>query len=214
MGWRVHVIWECQLKKNAIDATMADLLPKLAAELGKELVDDSDWATAQNDGDRNESAANAQAKRTLDTSRAADSTEAGGAAGATRCSTSPQDDKDPCAEAPDASASEHHDDATHTMAKRHFMYVIECADRSLYTGYSPDVQARFAAHQAGTGAKYTRGRGPLNLLAVAEFATKHDAMSAEYRFKRLSRDRKDELLAKAAEPEADFAKLLQEEFGL
>ena len=214
MGWRVHVIWECQLKKNAIDATMADLLPKLAAELGKELVDDSDWATAQNDGDRNESAANAQAKRTLDTSRAADSTEAGGAAGATRCSTSPQDDKDPCAEAPDASASEHHDDATHTMAKRHFMYVIECADGSLYTGYSPDVQARFAAHQAGTGAKYTRGRGPLNLLAVAEFATKHDAMSAEYRFKRLSRDRKDELLAKAAEPEADFAKLLQEEFGL
>ncbi|WP_294381877.1 GIY-YIG nuclease family protein [uncultured Senegalimassilia sp.] len=214
MGWRVHVIWECQLKKNAIDATMADLLPKLAAELGKELVDDSDWATAQNDGDRNESAANAQAMRTLDTSRAADSTEAGGAAGATRCSASPQDDKDPCAEAPDASASEHHDDATRTMAKRHFMYVIECADGSLYTGYSPDVQARFAAHQAGTGAKYTRGRGPLNLLAVAEFATKHDAMSAEYRFKRLSRDRKDELLAKAAEPEADFAKLLQKEFGL
>ena len=214
MGWRVHVIWECQLKKNAIDATMTDLLPKLAAELGKELVDDSDWATAQNDGDRNESAANAQAKRTLDTSRAADSTEAGGAAGATRCSASPQDDKDPCAEAPDASASEHHDDATRTMAKRHFMYVIECADGSLYTGYSPDVQARFAAHQAGTGAKYTRGRGPLNLLAVAEFATKHDAMSAEYRFKRLSRDRKDELLAKAAEPEADFAKLLQKEFGL
>ena len=83
------------------------------------------------------------------------------------------------------------------------MYVIECADGSLYTGYSPDVQARFAAHQAGTGAKYTRGRGPLNLLAVAEFATKHDAMSAEYRFKRLSRDRKDELLTKAADPEAD-----------
>ena len=101
-----------------------------------------------------------------------------------------------------------------TTGKRHFMYVIECADGSLYTGYSPDVQARFATHQAGTGAKYTRGRGPLNLLAVAEFPTKHDAMSAEYRFKRLSRDRKDELLAKAAEPEADFARLLQEEFGL
>ena len=170
MGWRVHVIWECQLKKNAIDATMADLLPMLAAELGKELAVDSDWAIAQNDGDRNENAANAHA---------------GVSEGADRATT-----------------------------KRHFMYVIECADGSLYTGYSPDVQARFAAHQAGTGAKYTRGRGPLNLLAVAEFATKHDAMSAEYRFKRLSRDRKDELLAKAAEPEADFAKLLQEEFGL
>ena len=155
MGWRVHVIWECQLKKNAIDATMADLLPKLAAELGKEL-----------------------------------------------------------AEAPAANETGQQTNASATTGKRHFMYVIECADGSLYTGYSPDVQARFAAHQAGTGAKYTRGRGPLNLLAVAEFATKHDAMSAEYRFKHLSRDRKDELLAKAAEPEADFAKLLQEDFGL
>ena len=155
MGWRVHVIWECQLKKNAIDATMADLLPKLAAELGKEL-----------------------------------------------------------AEAPTANETGQQTNASATTGKRHFMYVIECADGSLYTGYSPDVQARFAAHQAGTGAKYTRGRGPLNLLAVAEFATKHDAMSAEYRFKRLSRDCKDELLAKAAEPEADFARLLQEEFGL
>lgn len=155
MGWRVHVIWECQLKKNAIDATMADLLPKLAAELGKEL-----------------------------------------------------------AEAPAANETGQQTNASATTGKRHFIYVIECADGSLYTGYSPDVQARFAAHQAGTGAKYTRGRGPLNLLAAAEFATKHDAMSAEYRFKHLSRDRKDELLAKAAEPEADFAKLLQEEFGL
>ena len=155
MGWRVHVIWECQLKKNAIDATMADLLPELAAELGKEL-----------------------------------------------------------AETPDARETGQQGNADRATSKRHFMYVIECADGSLYTGYSPDVQARFAAHQAGTGAKYTRGRGPLNLLAVAEFATKHDAMSAEYRFKRLSRDRKDELLAKAAEPEADFASLLQEEFGL
>lgn len=155
MDWRVHVIWECQLKKNAIDATMADLLPKLAAELGKEL-----------------------------------------------------------AEAPAANETGQQTNASATTGKRHFMYVIECADGSLYTGYSPDVQARFAAHQAGTGAKYTRGRGPLNLLAVAEFATKHDAMSAEYHFKHLSRDRKDELLAKAAEPEADFAKLLQEEFGL
>ena len=155
MGWRVHVIWECQLKKNAIDVTMADLLPKLAAELGKEL-----------------------------------------------------------AEAPAANETGQQTNTSATTGKRHFMYVIECADGSLYTGYSPDVQARFATHQAGTGAKYTRGRGPLNLLAVAEFPTKHDAMSAEYRFKRLSRDRKDELLAKAAEPEADFARLLQEEFGL
>lgn len=240
MGWRVHVIWECQLKKNTIDATMTDLLPKLAAELGKELASDSDCAVAQNSKawTQSKSAANTQAKRTSGTSQTADSTEAGSAAGATGRSISSQNGKKTCAgmpdraagafdrrvssqdgkesltETPDASETEQQGNANPATGKRHFMYVIECADGSLYTGYSPDVRARFAAHQTGTGAKYTRGRGPLNLLAVAEFATKHDAMSAEYRFKRLNRDRKDELLAKAADPKADFAKLLQEEFGL
>ena len=93
------------------------------------------------------------------------------------------------------------------------MYVIECADGSLYTGYSPDVQARFATHQAGTGAKYTRGRGPLTLLASAEFPTKHDAMSAEYRFKHLTRDKKDALLAKAAASKEPFERILEEAFA-
>lgn len=211
MGWRAHVIWECQLKKNAIDATMADLLPKLATELGKELAGD-DCAAARDDEARirNDSAANVHAG----VSEGADTPEANAAEEAIGRSVSPRDNEESRAEASDTSASEHQGNAKPATSKHHFMYVIECADGSLYTGYSPDVQTRFAAHQAGTGAKYTRGRGPLNLLAVAEFATKHDAMSAEYRFKRLSRDRKDELLAKAAEPEADFAKLLQKEFGL
>ena len=211
MGWRVHVIWECQLKKNAIDATLADLLPRLAAELGKELADD-DCTVARDDEARirSDNAANVHAG----VSEGADMPEADAAEEAIGRSASPRDDEMSNAEASDISASEHQGNAEPATNKHHFMYVIECADGSLYTGYSPDVQARFAAHQAGTGAKYTRGRGPLNLLAVAEFATKHDAMSAEYRFKRLSRDRKDELLAKAAKPEADFAKLLQEEFGL
>ena len=211
MGWRVHVIWECQLKKNAIDATMADLLPKLAAELGKELADD-DCTVARDDEARirSDNAANVHAG----VSEGADMQEADAAEEAIGRSASPRDDEKSSTEASDTSASEHQGNAKPATNKHHFMYVIECADGSLYTGYSPDVQARFAAHQAGTGAKYTRGRGPLNLLAVAEFATKHDAMSAEYRFKRLSRDRKDELLAKAAKPKADFAKLLQEEFGL
>ena len=79
----------------------------------------------------------------------------------------------------------------------------------LYTGYTTDVQARLAAHRAGKGAKYTRNRGPLNLLAAAKFATKHEAMSAEYRFKRLTRDQKDALLAQAARPGTDFAAILK-----
>lgn len=211
MGWRVHVIWECQLKKNAIDATMADLLPKLAAELGKELADD-DCTVAQDDEARIRS--NSAANVLPGALENADMPKADAAKEAIGRSASPQDDEKSSTESSDTSASKHQGNAKPATNKHHFMYVIECADGSLYTGYSPDVQARFAAHQAGTGAKYTRGRGPLNLLAVAEFATKHDAMSAEYRFKRLSRDRKDELLTKAADPEADFAKLLQEEFGL
>ncbi len=78
------------------------------------------------------------------------------------------------------------------------MYVLECADGSLYTGYAVDVQARLAVHNAGKGAKYTRARLPVSLLAYAEFETKHDAMHAEYAFKQLSRNEKDALLAAAS----------------
>lgn len=78
------------------------------------------------------------------------------------------------------------------------MYVLECVDGSLYTGYAVDVRRRLEAHNAGRGAKYTRARRPVKLLAYAGFATKHDAMRAEYRFKQLSRDEKDALLAAAS----------------
>ena len=83
--------------------------------------------------------------------------------------------------------------------KSHYMYVLECADGSLYTGYAVDVQARLAAHNAGKGAKYTRARLPVSLLAYAEFASKHDAMHAEYIFKQLSRNEKDVLLSSASQ---------------
>ena len=97
--------------------------------------------------------------------------------------------------------------------KRYYLYVLECGDGTLYTGYTPDIEARLAQHRAGTGAKYTRGRGPLTLLASAEFPTKHDAMSAEYRFKRLTRDKKDALLAKAAASKEPFERILEEAFA-
>ncbi len=79
----------------------------------------------------------------------------------------------------------------------HCMYVVKCADGTLYTGYSPDVEARVAAHNAGKGAKYTKARLPVELVASAAFSTKHEAMSAEWHFKRLSRACKDGLLAQA-----------------
>lgn len=79
-----------------------------------------------------------------------------------------------------------------------YLYVLECADGTWYTGYTVDVDERVRAHNAGAGAKYTRGRRPVRLLAQATFATKHEAMSAEYRFKRLSRRQKERLVRHAA----------------
>ena len=78
----------------------------------------------------------------------------------------------------------------------HYMYVLECCDGSLYAGYTTDVSARFAVHNAGKGAKCTRSRLPVRLLAQARFYTKQRAMSAEYHFKKLSRKQKDACLAR------------------
>ena len=74
-----------------------------------------------------------------------------------------------------------------------YLYVLECADGTWYTGYTVDVAERVRAHNAGAGAKYTRSRLPVRLLAQAAYATKHEAMSAEYRFKRLTRRQKERL---------------------
>lgn len=79
-----------------------------------------------------------------------------------------------------------------------YLYVLECADGTWYTGYTVDVAERVRAHNAGAGAKYTRSRLPVRLLVQAAFATKHEAMSAEYRFKRLSRRQKERLVRRAA----------------
>lgn len=79
-----------------------------------------------------------------------------------------------------------------------FLYVLECADGTWYTGYTVDVDERVKAHNAGAGAKYTRSRLPVRLLVQATFATKHEAMSAEYRFKQLTRRQKERLVRRAA----------------
>lgn len=94
-----------------------------------------------------------------------------------------------------------------------YLYVLECADGTLYTGYTDDVERRAAVHNAGKGAKYTRSRLPVRVLAQAEFPTKHQAMSAEFRFKRLSRDQKDALIARSCAQGVPFAHVLAERFG-
>ncbi|PZO95204.1 GIY-YIG nuclease family protein [Streptococcus halichoeri] len=71
-----------------------------------------------------------------------------------------------------------------------YMYVLECADHTLYTGYTTDVQKRLKAHNAGKGAKYTRHRRPVVLRYVEAFPSKQAAMSAESYFKQKSRQEK------------------------
>jgi putative endonuclease len=74
-----------------------------------------------------------------------------------------------------------------------FLYLIECQDGSIYTGIAVDVAARFAAHAAGTGARYTRSHPPSQLLASLEFPDRSTASKAEYRVKQLSPAAKREL---------------------
>ena len=89
-----------------------------------------------------------------------------------------------------------------TEEAQHFAYLLSCADGTLYTGYTTNVARRLAAHQAGTGARYTRGRRPVILLAHWAFSTKGEALRAEYALKRLPRAKKLGLvsLANAGEP--------------
>ena len=75
-----------------------------------------------------------------------------------------------------------------------YVYVARCADGSLYCGIARDVAARIAAHDAGKGARYTRGRGPLKLLAVRRCRTKGKALRVEYAIKQLSRPQKEALV--------------------
>ena len=80
------------------------------------------------------------------------------------------------------------------MGSHHHVYVLECADGSLYTGYTTDLERRVAEHDAGEGAKYTRGRTPVELVHAESFDSKSAAMSREYEIKELSRAAKERLL--------------------
>ncbi len=74
------------------------------------------------------------------------------------------------------------------------MYIARCSDGSLYTGIARDVELRIAAHNAGRGARYTRGRGPLALCAHRRCASKGDALRLEWAVKQLPRPAKETLL--------------------
>ena len=67
-----------------------------------------------------------------------------------------------------------------------FVYVLECHDGTLYTGVAVDVQARFAAHASGKGARYTRAHPPARVLASFECAGRSEALKREVAIKRLT----------------------------
>lgn len=74
-----------------------------------------------------------------------------------------------------------------------YVYMVRCSDDSLYTGYTTDVNARIAAHNTGRGAKYTRGRQPVELVYVEEFEEKSPALQREYQIKQLRKQAKEGL---------------------
>ncbi|MFC7140151.1 GIY-YIG nuclease family protein [Halosimplex aquaticum] len=82
----------------------------------------------------------------------------------------------------------------------HFVYVLRCGDDTFYTGYTTDVERRVREHDAGEGAKYTRGRTPVRLVHVEGFASQSAAMSREYEIKQRSRAAKERLLADGGVP--------------
>ena len=76
----------------------------------------------------------------------------------------------------------------------HWVYILECDDGSFYTGYTTDVERRVREHDRGEGAKYTRGRTPVELVHRERFDSKSAAMSREYEIKQLSRTEKERLV--------------------
>ncbi|MCM1308915.1 MAG: GIY-YIG nuclease family protein [Butyrivibrio sp.] len=86
------------------------------------------------------------------------------------------------------------------MEGHNYTYIAECADGTLYTGWTTDIAKRLRAHNSGKGAKYTRTRLPVRLVYLEEHATREEAMSREYHIKRLTRAEKEKLIKNYAPP--------------
>lgn len=75
-----------------------------------------------------------------------------------------------------------------------YTYIVRCKDDTLYCGWTNNLEKRIESHNAGTGAKYTRNRGPVELVYYETFETKEAAMSREYEIKQLTRNEKLKLI--------------------
>lgn len=79
-----------------------------------------------------------------------------------------------------------------------YTYIVRCKDGSFYTGWTNDLNQRISAHNQGKGAKYTRNRGPVELLAMWTSPSKSEAMKLEYSIKQMSRHEKQILIMEYA----------------
>ena len=80
------------------------------------------------------------------------------------------------------------------MANTWKLYILRCGDGSLYTGITTDVAKRLEVHRSGKGAKYTRGRGPLELVYEEECGDHSAALKREHEIKSMSRQEKEKML--------------------
>ncbi|MFC2948812.1 GIY-YIG nuclease family protein [Virgibacillus sediminis] len=76
----------------------------------------------------------------------------------------------------------------------HTVYMLKCKDNSLYTGYTNNLKNRLRMHEEGKGAKYTKGRGPFQVVYTDTFTAKEAALREEYRIKQLTRKEKLKLI--------------------
>ena len=98
----------------------------------------------------------------------------------------------------DASNSSEKERALSRLPSEHFVYIVQCADGTLYTGYARDPQKREQAHNKGRGARYTAARRPVVLVYAEPCGSVGDALRREREVKRWSRARKETLIARNA----------------
>lgn len=75
-----------------------------------------------------------------------------------------------------------------------YTYILECSDKTLYTGWTVKLESRLKAHNSGTGSKYTRTRLPVRLVYQESFCNRNDAMKREATIKKMTRKQKLELI--------------------
>ena len=81
-----------------------------------------------------------------------------------------------------------------------YVYLLRCRDRTFYTGWTTDLDRRVARHQAGSGARYTRSRLPVELVYVERLPDRHQARSREWTVRRLSHEEKADLASRVDHP--------------